>query len=182
MWRVFQRYLDGLIFKWSWKFKWNGGVVAYTVKKNGVKPSWIIIHHSLTRDGSPKNWDAIRKYHIEVKKWADVGYQLGMENVNGTITLLEGRPIGEVGAHAIGFNAKSIGICLVGNYDNDPPSEDRLSRLASVCRDLQRQFGIPRDQVIGHRETFLKLGEPVQKSCPGDKFSMEEFRKRLIDV
>lgn len=171
-----------MIVKASWKFKWNGAKVAYTVKKKGFKPSWIVIHHSLTEDSATKNWDAIRKYHIEVKHWNDIGYNLGMENVNGTITLLEGRPIGEVGAHAIGFNAKSIGICLIGNYDNDPPSEDRLSRLASVCRDLQREFGIPRDQVIGHRETYVKLGEPVQKSCPGLAFSMDDFRKRLIDV
>ena len=69
-------------------------------KKGGYWPQWIVIHHSLTEDGSPKNWDAIRKFHIEERGWNDIGYNLGMENVNGKITLLEGRPIGSEGAHA----------------------------------------------------------------------------------
>lgn len=157
------------------------GYEMFTIKERGFKPSWIILHHSSTPDGVTRNWDAIRKFHMEERHWNDIGYNLGIENVNGKITLLEGRKIGEVGAHALGFNANSVGICLVGNYDIDPPSEDRLLCLSSVCRDIQREFGVRRDQVIGHRETFVKLGTAVQKSCPGAMFDLDAFRKRLLD-
>lgn len=155
---------------------------SFNVKPKGFKPTWIVIHHSLTEDGSPKNWDAIRKYHMEVKGWNDIGYTYGLENVNGKLTILEGRQIGEVGAHAFDFNAKSIGICLVGNYDMDPPSDDRLETLSLFCRDLQREFKIPKENVIGHRDTFILRGVPVEKSCPGERFDLKSFRDRLIDV
>lgn len=174
----------------------------------GFKPTWVILHHSYSVDGQTRNWDAIRRYHMSFryqgeiitesqwaallaegktsgleKPWSDIGYNLGIENVNGKLTVLPGRPIGAPGAHAVGFNTRSVGICLIGNYDLDPPSEDRLALLASLCRQLQLEFAIPRDQVIGHRETYPKLNppEPVQKTCPGSQFDLTAFRKRLRD-
>lgn len=174
--------LDGLVVTLI-RLRFGGPKMdMFNVKKGGFKPSWVIIHHSLTDDGYPKNWDTIKIYHTVVKGWKDIGYNLGIENVAGKITLFEGRKIGEVGAHAIGFNSKSVGICLVGNYDMDTPSEDRLKCLASVCRDLQREYKIPRDQVIGHWETFVKRDVPIEKSCPGKLFDIDKFRKRLIDA
>lgn len=173
----------------------------------GFKPTWIVLHHSFSADGTTRNWDDIRRYHMSYRykgevisadtyhfledkrepglesPWTDIGYNLGIENVNGTLTVLPGRPIGAIGAHALGFNARSVGICLVGNYDIDPPSEDRLALLASTCRQIQFEFGIPRDQVIGHRETYGKLNppKPIQKTCPGSQFDLEKFRARLRD-
>lgn len=183
-------------------------MTKFNLKSNGFKPAWIVIHHSFSKDSmTTRNWDSIRSYHMSYryqgetiteaqwadhaakgetsgleKPWLDVGYNFGIENVNGKLMILDGRAIGEVGAHAVGFNAKSIGICMVGNYDNDPPSDDRLFALASLCRDLQREFSIPRNNVVGHRETFVMRGVPVEKSCPGEKFNMDDFRKRLIDA
>lgn len=184
------------------------GYQALDKLPGGFRPTWIVIHHSFSVDGFTRNWDSIRRYHMSYrykgdiislteyekhiaeattdgleKPWSQIGYNLGIENVNGTLEVLPGRPIGAVGAHAHGFNDKSVGICLVGNYDIDAPSEQRLSFLASLCRQIQIEFGIPRDQVIGHRETYGKLTppEPVAKTCPGSLFDMDKFRKRLRD-
>ncbi len=172
---------------------------------NGFKPSWIVIHHSFTEDKQVRDWDSIRKYHMSYrhngeiisqieydrlltmgasgleKPWSDVGYNFGIERVGETLELLNGRPIGAVGAHAKGFNDRSVGICLVGNFDKTPPDEERLSFLSGLCRQIQIEFGIPRDQVIGHRETFGKLTppQPVAKTCPGTAFNLDAFRARL---
>jgi N-acetylmuramoyl-L-alanine amidase len=115
--------------------------------------------------------------------WKDIGYNLGLEMVDGKLQVMNGRPLGSVGAHCQGFNSRSIGICLVGNYDAAPPSDDRIFLLASLCRQLQIEFGIPRDQVIGHRESYGKLNppQPVAKTCPGSAFDLDAFRKRLRD-
>lgn len=183
------------------------GEEKFKMKPGGFKPKWIILHHSLSEDNQVRNWDAIRKYHMSYryrgvivtedqyqmlvnanetgleKPSRDVGYHFGIENVNGKLEVLPGRQIGEVGAHAFGFNDKSVGICLVGNYDTESPSNDRLFILANLCRQLQLEYSIPRDQVIGHRETYALLTppQPAIKTCPGSKFDLEKFRERLRD-
>lgn len=182
------------------------GYNKFDVKKNGFRPAWIVIHHSWSPDRDKYNdWEGIKTFHTSwrfngdivtperaqelkaegktvVEPWHKVGYQFGIEKVNNKIEVFTGREIGEVGAHAIGFNAKSIGICLIGNYDIAPPDVDRFFVLASLCRQLQREFNIPKECVIGHRDTFTLLNEPVQKSCPGKMFDLAIFRERLLDV
>jgi hypothetical protein len=183
----------------------ESGFTKFNIKSGGFKPSWIVLHHSWSVDSNKlRDWDGIRKFHTswrhdgdEISEaraqelmaqglhvtppWKDIAYNFGIEHVDGILRILDGRAIGEIGAHAVGFNDRSIGICLIGNFDTDPPSNDRLFILSSLCRDLQREFKIPRDQIIGHRETFVKLGKPVEKSCPGLKFDLDAFRRRLID-
>lgn len=182
--------------------EWTG----HTKPMNTNKPTWIVIHHSKSKDGATQNWDSIRRYHMSYRHngnmvdketferlqresvggleepWSDIGYHIGIEMVNGKLEVLHGRSLHTAGAHAIGFNDRSIGVCLIGDYDREPPSPERLALLASVCRELQRQFSIPRDQVIGHRETYPLLSKTVAKSCPGYQFNLIEFRKQLIDV
>jgi hypothetical protein len=48
-----------------------------------MNPEYIVIHHSLTPDNQTVSWNAIRRYHIDVNKWADIGYHYGIENING---------------------------------------------------------------------------------------------------
>ena len=83
------------------------------------------------------------------------------------------------GAHAIGFNRNGIGICLIGNYDFDPPSEDRMRILRRLVVGLMNQNGIPADNVLGHRETFTARGVKIEKTCPGSQFDMKKFRASL---
>lgn len=179
------------------------GYSQFNMKKNGFKPTWIVIHHSYSDDNQTRNWDSIRTYHMSYrhngeiiteeeyaklltedakgleKPWDNIGYHFGIENVYGKLTVLPGRQIGEVGAHAKGFNDKSIGICLVGNYDIEPPSKDRVDVLSGLCRNLQIEFKIPRDHVISHHETFTYQGIKPPKTCPGLSFDMDNFRKSL---
>lgn len=182
------------------------GYRKWAERRNGVKPSWIVIHHSFSADKSTiRDWVGIRKFHMSwrfngdiisperandlvrqgrqgvLAPWRDIGYHFGIEMVEGALAVQNGRAIGDIGAHAEGFNAKSIGICVVGNFDAAPPSDQQIFLLAGLCRQLQREFSIPREQVIGHRDTFTARGVPVLKSCPGQQFSLEALRARLID-
>ena len=85
----------------------------------------------------------------------------------------------DIGAHTKGFNDKSIGICLVGNFDSHPPDNKALTLLARLVRSLQEICDIPIKNVIGHRESYTLLGQPVIKTCPGEKFDMDKFRALL---
>lgn len=189
----------------------SSGYKKYPISATGPKPIGIVIHHSLSEDRSVRDWDGLRNYHKSyrhngeiitkeqyetLKKnryayglerpWKDIGYHVGIEQVNGQYEIQKGRPIRSRGAHTLGqdargksFNRHYIGVCVVGNFDNEPPSESCLFLLRSVCRDLQSMFGISTEHIVGHRETFAIRGLPTEKSCPGHRFDMAQFREGL---
>ena len=152
-----------------------------------MKPEWIVIHHSATRDSGTVSWDAIKRYHMEVNGWQDIGYHYGVELVGDSYVVLFGRQPTVAGAHSkeLNFNNKSLGVCLVGNFDEAPPPAEQLKAAAWIVKILMRTFGIPVERVIGHRDVGLmagfdwKLGPQVYKSCPGSQFLMPAFLKML---
>ena len=183
------------------------GSWKWTVLPNGFKTSWIVIHHSFGPDRVTRDFDGIKKYHMSYRykgdiitqeqywlhqkagetaglelPWKNIGYHFVVEKIGDRYEVIAGRAIGEVGAHCHGFNEKSIGICFVGNYDDAPPSSDMLFTGTSLCRQLCKEFLIPIDQVIGHRESYPLLHVPVEKTCPGSKFDMDAFRNQIKGV
>ncbi len=132
-----------------------------------------MLHHSLTEDGKTVSWQAIRKYHIEEKKWDDIGYHFGIELINDTYEILMGRPLDQEGAHCIGMNERALGICLVGNFDLAPPPEKQWRAAIILVRGLSRLLNIPFTCVVAHRDY-------APKTCPGRNFDLEKFRRELI--
>lgn len=139
-----------------------------------TEPQWthIILHHSLTEDGPTVSWQAIRRYHVETLGWKDIGYHFGVEWVNREYEIFVGRPLDQAGAHTIGMNDKAIGVCCVGNYDVQYPTEALISKLVPLVRVLCRIFSIPKDHIAGHRDY-------APKSCPGKNFDLDMIRSRL---
>jgi len=144
-----------------------------------MNPTKIVVHHSLTADGPTVSWNAIRDYHVNVNGWKDIAYHYGIEQIGDRFDILKGRMDNEVGAHCIGFNENSLGICLVGNFDAAPPPAAQVDLLRKLCRSLMEIYGIKADGVLGHRETYTLRGVPVEKTCPGSSFSMIDFRNSL---
>ena len=65
------------------------------------------------------------------------------------------RPVREVGAHALHFNAHSIGVCYEGGLDElghpkDTRTPMQKAMLLLLIRQLKRKYGIRR--VVGHRD------------------------------
>lgn len=138
-----------------------------------MKPTRIIIHHSLTKDGREVSWDAIRWYHTHTNGWNDIGYHFGIELVNAHYEILMGRMMDQIGAHAKGHNHNSIGICCVGNFDLAPVPQVQLDRLVDLTQSLMRVFSIPADRVHRHHEFA------AYKTCPGKMFQWGEFKTRI---
>ena len=135
----------------------------------------IVIHHSLTKDSATVSWDAIRRYHTEVLGWSDCGYHYGLELVGDVYKVMNGRAPWIDGAHCKeeGMNRLSLGICLVGNFDLEPPPARLWQAALLFVRGLIIPKDIQPDRVFGHRE-FAPY-----KSCPGKMFDMEKFREEL---
>lgn len=139
-------------------------------------PTEIILHHSLTTDSGTLSWGAIRRYHLD-KGWRDIGYQVGIEvaaDARGreSVEALFGRMLTEPGAHTYGRNRDSLGVCVVGNYDQAPPPIKVWQKTIQVVRSMQEVFGIRRDGVRAHRDY-------ANKSCPGIHWDMDAFRSEV---
>lgn len=89
-----------------------------------------------------------------------------------------GRHVDEVGAHAAGHNAYSIGICLVGGAERDARyTTDQWDALATLVRRLLPMVR-PGAAVLGHRDLSPdangnRVIEPSEwlKTCPGFEVS-----------
>lgn len=152
------------------------------------KPEFIIIHHSFTPDDDNKReWAAIRNYHVNELGWKDVGYHYGLEKWEGQVAICIGRPEFNVGAHTkeMNMNRRSLGICVVGNYDEKPPEQAKLDMLKTLCLKKMDEYGIIPDNVLGHREVGEWVGLDWRKgefkTCPGRKFDMGLLRNLLRD-
>lgn len=136
-----------------------------------MKPTAIVIHHSLTKDSETASWPVIRENHKK-ENYSDIGYHFGIENIRGQIELIVGRLPNEKGAHVKGFNDNSIGICVIGNFDNEPPPEEYLSVLRKLIKYLMGIYHI--ETICGHRELDPK------KSCPGKMFDIDKLRSDVL--
>lgn len=140
-----------------------------------MKPEYIILHHSLTADAQTVSWNAIRRYHVQYLGWRDIGYHFGIERVGKRYEILCGRMMNDNGAHCkqFGMNAESVGICFVGNFDNVTPPVEQWKLGIKLVKTLAEVLGIPHENVRGHREFA------TWKSCPGERFNLELFRREL---
>ena len=124
--------------------------------------NWIAIHCSATRPSQDVGASDIRKWH-RAQGWSDIGYHFVIRR-DGKVE--KGRALDSVGAHVAGFNATSVGVCMVGgvNQKDFTKAENNFTpaqwaALKSVVLDLVGRY--PKAKVRGHRD-FPK----VSKACP----------------
>ena len=87
-----------------------------------------------------------------------IGYQYFIER-DGTIH--QGRMDNEEGAHTRKFNELTIGICLMGNGQEKPFTNEQLNSLDALVEQKRSEYGIPKSEVWGHRDFSATL-------CPSD--------------
>ena len=120
----------------------------------------LIIHCSATPEGRDFTVEDIDRCHRQ-RGFRCIGYHYVIYR-DGSIH--PGRPVAREGAHCLGHNADSIGICYIGGVDAaGKPKDTRTLRqknaLTLLVSDLCRQYNIPRINVYGHNEF-------AAKSCP----------------
>lgn len=130
--------------------------------------SMLVIHCSASKDGVPVSVETIREWHL-ARGFTDIGYHFVID-VDGAIN--PGRPVEEPGAHAKGFNAHSLGICLVGgSTGHGRYSQAQWDSLRDLVDALRTQYAANR--IVGHRDLSPDLDgdgivEPNEwiKMCP----------------
>ena len=145
--------------------KWAGGVIYQGSARHAVRE--IIIHCAATRpewmQGRPlrDQVEEIRRWH-RANGWRDIGYHwiIGRDG-----SMLAGRPETEIGAHTVGRNAGTIGICLIGGFGSATTDlfYDHFTARQGITLEQQLQaisMRTPITRVSGHNEY-------AAKACPG---------------
>lgn len=118
----------------------------------------IIIHCSATAEGKNFTVEDIRKWH-KAQGWKDVGYHYVI-HLDGSVH--KGRDESEVGAHCVGQNSNSIGICYIGGVDannkaKDTRTAEQKEALVKLVAELKEKY--PNATIHGHNEF-------AAKACP----------------
>ncbi len=136
------------------------------------KPEYLIIHHCGGSDSNPlldtsnQTFEDVNEYHRQ--KWdfkSSLGYYIGYHyfiEKDGKMT--QGRADTDEGAHTIGYNLKSLGICLAGNFDVTLPTEAQIGSLKWILRDKTTEYDISMSNIVPHRKF-------ASKSCYGNHLS-----------
>ena len=138
-----------------------------TRNKGGWKK--ITVHHSAEAEPTPLDGTqsssalalrTIQRSHLSSKMppWGDIGYHFVIDPFG---RVFQGRDLTWQGAHAKGDNnIQNLGICLLGNFDEEKPTKEALDSLRKLLDNLRRTYNIPRNEVHGHRDF-------KSTDCPG---------------
>lgn len=184
--------------------------IIRTVTKNskGKKLKWpleyaektrkIVIHHTATTDealvastGTTKRQNYkqivnnIYRYHALTRGWGDVGYHYIIDP-DGRV--YEGRYGEAVGAHAAGSNTGSLGIAVIGNYEDNQVPKKVIDSIVKLSSNKTKKFKIKADgkssfrgekshNILGHRDVSAT-------TCPGSKLykAIPKIRKLVASA
>lgn len=141
---------------------------------------YIIIHHSATNAGGAVRFN---KSHVQQQGMDELGYHFvignGTDTPVGKIEVGSRWPKQKHGAHCRvpgdatnKYNNHGIGICLVGDFDHEKPSQAQIKALVYLTKGLMDYTGLPASAVHYHKDF-----KPTD--CPGRLFPYRQFEQAI---
>ena len=138
----------------------------------------IVIHHTATWRGSVASIHATHRNRRDKKgnRWLGIGYHFVIGNGHGMAdgaiepTFRWRQQLH--GAHAgdDDFNQNGIGIAMVGNFNEGPPTIAQMKAIKRLVAVLKANYRISADKVVGHNEVKAT-------ACPGIYFPLAEVSR-----
>ncbi len=156
---------------------WREGLPPPNYNRIQTVVEHVVVHHSAGSNTNNDFTQVVRDiyiYHTQVNGWSDIGYNYLVAQ-DGSI--YDGRDPGNLaqdnvlGAHFCGSNSTTMGICLLGNYENAQLTDQNFNSIVDIISwKLEKEHLSPFtknqhalgyfDAVIGHRDGCATL-------CPG---------------
>jgi hypothetical protein len=165
----------------------------------------LIVHHTAMEYNTNRTEEEIRaslqriyKYHTIDRDFGDIGYNFLIDHLGN---IYEGRAGGEgaVGMHVAYNNIASIGISLMGNFEETQPTQAQVNALTDLLTALAKKYHIdPSAQenyfqpsssspymTVKMLSTIVGHGDIAPTACPGEHlhtllpFIRSEVVKRL---
>lgn len=136
-WKDYRRMYSG-------GFGWRGSVPYSELR-------YIALHHTASSKtgNAKKDVDRVSREHITNRNWGGIGYHIIItsEEVNGYAVTCYTGDIGTIRAHATNSKGKFgipvnkgnnflIGICMVGNFVTEMPSDAQIRSAHEVIKEL----------------------------------------------
>lgn len=150
----------------------------------------LVVHHTAVKVTGDKRSGvervrAIYQYHAINRGWGDVGYHYLIDE-DGQI--YEGKSGGKyvVGGHAYCHNVNTLGIALLGNFEDEKPTQDQMKALQWLLADLSKDYDVNLDEnATYHGQTYsspiVGHGDVLDTSCPGYyvRQTLSQIRKHV---
>lgn len=143
---------------------------------------YLVIHHSGTSGGSVQSihQEHRQRRDADGNRWLGIAYHFVIGNgegmVDGAVEATFRWREQIHGAHSGNslVNARGIGICLIGDFEKQPPTKAQLRSVAELVQELSAKHQISRSGLIGHSSVRAT-------ACPGRLFPLERIRKLIPD-
>ncbi len=154
---------------------WTGRGVARKTTDPMGRIAKITVHHEgnlatglRSQAQVAKRLESIRRYHVDQKGWADIGYHYVIDPMG---RVWEARDTSLQGAHVGGIkNEHNLGVMVMGNFDIQSPTSDQVSTLDRFLIEQMRRYNVRLTTVYTHQE----LG-PTE--CPGTR-----LQKHMVNI
>ncbi len=137
---------------------------------------YITVHHdgmdpfyATDRGSTAEHLELIRRLHRR-KGWGDIGYHFAVDPAG---RIWEARPLRYQGAHVKDHNPGNIGIVVLGNFEEQAPSDTQLQGLRAHLAVLMRTYNVPSGRVQTHQEW-----NGARTACPGGSLQNQIQRWR----
>lgn len=135
--------------------------------------SKLVVHHSASKMNNTTK-EKITQWHSD-KGIAPIGYH---KLISSTGSTQDGRSETTMGAHAKGANTGSLGVCVMGNFETETPTQTQIDSLVDVLADWCRTHSLKKTDIYGH---YNVPGGLTTTSCPGKnlKLKLDSIRDKV---
>lgn len=135
----------------------------------------LVVHHTALKvtgdERSPiERVRALYAYHAMNRGWGDIGYNFLVDEEG---QIYEGRKGGDyvAGGHAYCHNIGSIGVALLGNFNDEQPTLAQIQGLQKLLSYLAKKYNIDLSSNVEFRGKILppitRHSDLVPTDCPG---------------
>lgn len=133
--------------------------LSFKTMSNRSRTTRIILHHAAAKSCTAEQ---IHQWHLN-NGWSGAGYHF-LVRKDGNIYRL--RPENKVGAHALGSNSDSLGVCFEGDFMSETMGDAQRNAGAELVSYLKSKYGI---------NTVKRHKDVCSTDCPGVNFPFSEI-------
>ena len=170
-----EKYADEIELRREVKKNKKGELLTWPLQYPMQDIKAVFVHHTASQEDALEDsyaaMRAIYYYHAVSRGWGDIGYNYLIDE-DGNV--FEGRSGGDkvVGAHTANFNVGSVGVAIIGNYQEDEVKSGSVSGLIELLTYLMEKYTLDPTEIVKMRGQNVHVvsghRDATSTVCPGE--------------